>query len=422
MSAVNPPIPADVIVDTWNLRNQAGDVLGSNRFPDIPGIVTALAAYGFDVQHVYAAAACTPYSDRPSQRVQKALATTEPFVRHMKAAPNGTLLEGKLTDRSGSLEEKLVDVLCAVQIARCAMRIVTGLSSARAIVVISEDIDLTPAYTMARELGVPVYAGANETVHTRPGDWLIFSDATMIEMGGRPHGDVGAQRKTLLAKQLLTADMHRQFSFRYLDRATGLLVFRHRTGIEGVLPASESPAQMSPGDALQLYPVDLYTAPAASGFPALLLSTTAPVSSRAQHLLEGEVVEWLQPTRVRVELNGGTRAYEAAPGTLLPRMKVAVHCQPSSRRRLVGGLERIPTLPEWGTPSLPRIATVEAQASRAGATVRASVDGLSTPVALLPPGEDVASVGSRYAVVPRDHDAGRVTKVIAVSSALRGKY
>lgn len=414
------PIAVDVIVDTWNLRKQSFDVLGAHRFPGVPGIISGLEAYGFAVQHVYAAVACEPYSDNPSVKVTKALQTTSRFVQSMNGSTQGTLLKGRLTDRSGELEEKLVDVLCAVQITRSAMEIATNISQSEAIVVVSEDIDLTPAYEMARQLGVPVYAAANETVDTRPGDWLILSDATLVDFCGRPFGDAGATRKTTVAKQLLSGQLHRQFEFGYVDHRSKDIVFRHRTGVEGSLPANEATARYRSGQRVQLYPVDLLPAHAGSDFPRLRLSVSRPVADRPPYLIDGHVHEWVQPTRVRVRKPDGTiRAFDAAPGTLLPGMEVALYHAPGSRSRLVGALEKMPMLDGWTSPTTPKIATAQQTATSPGATVRASIDGLSAPVALLPSSETQVQTGDSFAVVPRDQEGGRVTKVLAVSTALR---
>lgn len=179
-------VPVDVVVDTWNLRRQANDVLGHNRFPSMAGIRDHLRKLGFEADRIFAALAAKPHSAQPSSRVSKALARSQDYIDEVGACSFADLMSGRLTDRSGVLEEKLVDVLCAVRICRSAMEIATRTTKAKAIVVLSEDIDLTPAFEMARGLGVPVFAAANETVYTRPGDWIVLGDAAMEEICRAP--------------------------------------------------------------------------------------------------------------------------------------------------------------------------------------------------------------------------------------------
>lgn len=184
-------VPALVVVDSWNVRGQCHDVLGERRFPSVDGIRRGLAAYGFDVLHVYAAAAVDRQPGGVTAALEQRLAMTDRFAAAVDAHPLGTVLRGRIAERDGIPEEKLVDVLCALWVLRSATEISAGRTPARVVIVLSEDIDLTPSYEMAAELGVPVYAAANETVHLRPGSWLVLGDAAMIDFCGRAEGPDG---------------------------------------------------------------------------------------------------------------------------------------------------------------------------------------------------------------------------------------
>ena len=405
---LDPLVPALVVVDTWNVRGQCQDVLGERRFPSVDGIRRGLAAYGFDVLHVYAAAAVDRQPGGVTAALEQRLARTDRFAAAVDAHPAGTVLRGRIVERDGVPEEKLVDVLCALRVLRCATEISTGRSPARAVVVLSEDIDLTPSYEMAAELGVPVYAAANETVHLRPGAWLVVGDAAMIDFCGRAEGSAqGGRRRTALVDQLRTAGTARTWRPRHVEG--GRLVLRHRTGVEGTW-AGRSAVPVT------LHPVGVDLGRRRQDFPRLRLAE-APVAPPAD-LVEATVVQWSQPTRVEVALDDGRlRTVDAAPGGLLTGMHVLVHLARSGRPRLVGAIDRMPALDGWADPTRPAVVEVLDDARSPGALVPAALpDGPA--VALLPPSGASVRSGHRYAAVPSRHSGGKVSHVIAVSSVL----
>lgn len=405
---LDSPVPVLVVVDTWNLRGQCHDLLGERRFPTVDGIRRGLVAFGLDVLHVYAAAAVDRQPGGVTAALEQRLAATDRFAAAVDAHDRGTVLRGRIAERDGVPEEKLVDVLCALRVLRCATEISAGRTPARAVVVLSEDIDLSPSYEMAAELGVPVYAAANATVHTRPGSWLVVGDATMIDFCGRADGSTqGCQRRTALVAQLRTAGTARTWRPRHVE--AGRQVLRHRTGVEGTWSGRASTP-------VSLYPAGLDLGRRRQDFPRLRLAaspTAGPVG-----LVEATVVQWSQPTRVEVALDGGdVRTVTAAPGGLFTGTRVLLDAPRSGRPRLVGATDRLPVLDGWDDPTRPSIVEVLRDARTPGALVPAAL--LDGPVvALLPPGGASVRRGDRYAAVPTRHSGGKVSHVIAVSSAL----
>ena len=331
---------------------------------------------------------------------------TDGFAAAVDAHPDGTVLRGRIVERDGVPEEKLVDVLCALRVLRCATEIATGLSPARAVVVISEDVDLSPSYEMAADLGVPVFAAANETVHTRPGSWLVLGDAAMIDLCGRADGSTqGAERRQALAGQVRTPDTVRTWRPRYVE--DGHQVLRHRTGVEGIWSGRASAP-------VPLYPVgvDLRRR---QGSPRLRLADRP--GAVHPDLAEATVTQWSGPTRIEVAVGTRRRTLEAAPGSVLTGMRVLVDMPRQDRPRLVGAIDRRPTLDGFSDLSRPSIVEVLQEASSPGALVPVMLpDGRE--VSLLPPAEAAVAPGDRYAAVPTRHTDGKVTHVIAVSSVL----
>ena len=378
-------------------------------------VKAALGRFGFDVNHVYVAMGIDPPQSNVTPRLSAALASSQRFADIIERDPDATLLRGRLVDR-GKLEEKLVDVLCALQVLRCAIEIVTGTSDAKAVVVLSEDIDLTPAYSMAREFGVPVFAMANETVHTRPGSWGVLGDACFIRMCGRAAGsEQGHAKRRALIAHLQSPAVARSYEVRYLDSKAGAYVLRHRTGVEGLLPQPVATAPLARGDRAQLHAVGVDFGPDRRDFPRLKLAFS-PVPQVTSSVQSARVISWKSATRVHVQ---GNREWtlEASPGTLLPGMQVLVDVSPGSRPVLIGAIDPLQRMSGWRDSTDPELVVVEQPAPGPGALVR--VTNEHGRFVLLPGSSDAPRVGERYAVVPIQCDGdGNVTHVAAVSSAL----
>jgi hypothetical protein len=177
-----------VIVDSRNVVGQASRVLGEPAHPDVEGIRTALARYGFEVTKVLVALAIPRSGDRT--RLATQLRVNEAYSRTVQQHPIGEVLLGELharERRGGRLDaaEKMVDTGCTVEIVRHARDIADGKSPYDAIVVISEDIDLSPAYRYADELGVPVYPAACAVVDRRPDyhrNFVLLTPDVLAEM------------------------------------------------------------------------------------------------------------------------------------------------------------------------------------------------------------------------------------------------
>ena len=95
------------------------------------------------------------------------------------------VLEGYLVERGDRVDEKKVDVLLALQVADVVDRIRQGKTSAKCVVVLSEDMDLMLAYEYAAARGVQVYALADDTVYHREDQkkWLLLHEAAARGLG-----------------------------------------------------------------------------------------------------------------------------------------------------------------------------------------------------------------------------------------------
>jgi hypothetical protein len=422
------PIEAAVVVDSRNVRRQVSDCFGQPRQVHVAGIIEMLAAYGFAVTDVYVGVATTGRAGG-SRYLADSLQTNQRYAAEIVSHPAGHVLEGRLVERAGphgaQLEEKLVDVLCALQVARLAQQIKDG-SRGGVIVVLSEDMDLIPSYEFARELGVTVFAASNDIVDTRAqySRWILLTEASLILAAGRPFGrDQGSGLRRRVS-QLLTVTEFRPLQFKAGQRSKSGVLLQHNSGARAIWLRPEASYQHHKGARHDLYihGVDWSEGP----FPRLVVDKVRP-AERCAGLQEGVVLSSPTPTRVSVQLPGGVtkNLSGAAPGSLLPGMTVLVHVEGSGRQqawRLVGPLEARPQTPGWSDPTLPLVVRAISAASTAGARVRAKILTTGQEVTLQPPSEDRVQTGHEYAAVPSAQvvagDALHVTAV-AVSSRLR---
>jgi hypothetical protein len=331
------------------------------------------------------------------------------------------VLHGRLVERSKDVEEKLVDVQCAIQIARSAHEITDGGTAARAIVVMSEDMDLIPAYAFAGERGVPVFAASHATVDTRPdAGWLLLPEAVLRTACGRPRGRYAGHelRRQIATWCASTSPIQISFRVQAWDRSRDRAFLEHNSGARGIW-ASPPPSAANP-----LSVTGLSLDDQGRDFPTLTVGPV-PAPTPLGGFVDGEVLRWRTPTRVEVSIGGRARTLSGPIGSLLPGGRVLVQeyrdrGQPAWR--LVGALAARGLSDGWPDPTLPRLARVIQAATSPGARVRAVLLGSAQEVSLQPPRADVPRVGDEYAVVPigaAPAASGSRTATIAVSSRLR---
>ena len=377
-------IPAVAVVDSRNLAGQCRDLLGSSFAPTVPGIRAALARYGFDVGHVsFATAVEVQFHGQPSERLQKAQQQNAALAAAVAAVPDTTLLKGRLVERGPDMDEKLVDVLCAVEVLKHANAIQSGTTNARAVIVLSQDLDMTPAYPVAESLGVPVYALAHDVVHTRKHRWLLLTQAAAFDIVGRPQYKTGHEVRGMLASFLHNASAAPgpglQFKKLYTRANTVTLV--HRSNVQGEIATSRLPAADSITGKYKLYPAGVTFADADSRFPRLLLSPTP--TAIGPEIVSGTVTGWTSPTDIAVDVNGATVRVSTSAGFWMPGCDILLHVG-ANRASAIGcptGGPTVDAFHDLTEPVAVRIVSLPA----VGTTI-AAIDGTSLRALLLPSG------------------------------------
>ncbi|MBN6036030.1 hypothetical protein [Amycolatopsis sp. 195334CR] len=318
-----------VVVDSRNVYHQSGDAIGLRALPTVPGIRAALVPYGFDVAAVHVGLALA----RPRDRVSLArFHADNDAYRKSVITDGGDPLLGELhVKAAGRPEEKMVDCACCVRITRYVEEIAAGKSAVEGIVVLSKDIDLTPAVNYAMERKVPITVAAVDVVQHRGHPYALLSPAAYATMSGDARLTTGHEYRQLLACAL--------FDGKAVNWTVGGSRshprLEHHSGIVGI-PES-STALPGRGQVASLYPVDIAWEERVLGsFPALICGNapqTQPTWSTAI------VVKRSGPLAIEIDHGGG--AHKRVPfmlGGVRPGDTVVVHRGADGVDRVVGQL------------------------------------------------------------------------------------
>jgi hypothetical protein len=342
-------------------------MFGWARQVSVAGVKSALAQYGFDAVDITFGVATRSSHPSPSKELAASLATNRDY-RDRLIADGATVLEGNLVERKSKTEEKQVDVLCAVKVCDLADRIATELHPAKCIVVLSEDMDLMPAYEFARERKVLAYAAAYDTIYQR-GDqreWLILSEPALAKLVSPVGRYVGSELRSKLAAVATSTDERRSLSWTvHAPLSEGQFLMRGNLGAPGLWSPGR---RVRPGDKASLYTAGVTVRVEDGGrFPNLLLQEDQPAAGPMPNVQSATVAYWQTPTSLKVNLGGDKLAtVRATPGTLLPGQQVAVLQQRSGKDHatyLVGAIGTRPSVPGWS--SAEPIETVVVSGSRA---------------------------------------------------------
>ncbi len=382
------------IVDSRNMRGLAGSLLGVTRNPTVTGLDTALEPLGFELEKAFFSVALPRERDR--RRLSRELEQNERYISKLTRDSRAAILEGELQVRSdNTVEEKLVDVLCAVETIRQAKQIADSTvdTDSEGVLLFSQDADLGPGIGLAQEFDVPVFSIAPGKVHQRGYPFLVLDETAMAALcGGTPPYGQTLRRQIADAAMAPIAD---SWEFRYFRSwgGTSRAWMQHRHGMQGAC----NPAKLgnpNRGDLFDLATIGVLPAQS-NEFPVLELAETP---AAARDLVPGVVVGRFSLFRITVQITGGTqvRAY-ASNSFLTPGTPVLLQKRRTDgeRYRYIGALGDPPPL--IGSNGVERGAAsvvVEIQRHlKAHAYGTCPSDGVEV---FIPRGAAATDVGSRY--------------------------
>ncbi len=407
--------PALAVVDSRNMLHRAEDLLGYQARPTVEGVIDALSLYGFDVLDVHVGLALARRRDR--EALSEAHRDNAAYKREIQDHPRGRVLEGELHIKDGGrAEEKMVDVACAVDITQHAILIAQGQSPYRAIVVLSQDIDLTPAYEFAVNTeGIPLYVASSGVVDKREYPYLLLGEEAFRRACPTGYQPCGAPLRDAIARMAHEQRCGR-WIFERFDRLRNGLVMRDPSGILGLADPKEL-GRLGAGDERQLHAVGVDFGMGVRQFPLLALARDKPRGRRDLH--QAVVTRRLAPREVELRMSNGelVRAY-CEVGHCLSGARVLV--QVRETHRLVGALAPAQALVQDGQeldpmhPLLVRVLTVRTPTQAIGIVEKGS------RCTVLANREAGLRAGQMLAAVPIDlKPQGRERLVVqAISSAL----
>lgn len=167
------------VIDSRNVFHQVGDTCGVRCLPSVTGVVAALRRYGLEAAEVYVGLALPRVRD--AARLSRSGYDNEEYRKRV-VAEGGSVLLGELHHNNGFTQEKMVDVACAVRVTQTVQEIRSGSSNLEAVVVLSQDSDLTPAYRAAEAAGVTVILGGQDAVQYRGLPYVLLGPHAFAEM------------------------------------------------------------------------------------------------------------------------------------------------------------------------------------------------------------------------------------------------
>jgi hypothetical protein len=158
-----------------------------------------------------------------------------------------------------------------VRITRYVDAIAYKRTDVEAIVVLSQDFDLSPAIEYALSMSVPIFTAAQDVVQHRPYPYLLLGPQAYAEMTGQSSAGNGHGLRELLVRVL-----YDQRPIRWKVRNAGnRLILRHSSGLTAV-PAP-GVAVGTHGTAETLYPVDVtWDERIVGSFPVLVCTRSHP--------------------------------------------------------------------------------------------------------------------------------------------------
>ncbi|MDP1721564.1 MAG: hypothetical protein Q8L08_11355 [Candidatus Nanopelagicaceae bacterium] len=268
-------IPVAVVVDTRNVHGMFRSSLGVAGHATRAGVVQGLARYGLDAVDIAFAVGTRTTDKKP----QGALATSQKANQDYAARllkEGARVLNGMLQVKgNGEVEEKQVDVLCAVEVIRLALDITSQKHDAVAVVLLSIDKDIEPAVIFAREeLSVPILTAAATGIDSRQGEWILLTEEVLMDMAGSHGAPRGRERRHLISRFLKNHTTSTTWTAKVMPSKQ--VIFRNSQGLEATLLDSEL-GILNPNhnDILTAYPIGIAKS---GGFPHLVISQTPRAS------------------------------------------------------------------------------------------------------------------------------------------------
>lgn len=191
------------------------------------------SSLGFDVQDIFMGTATKVVGGAPSEALVQ---TSQINIQRAEKwrGEGATILEGILAERRGAIEEKQVDVLCALKVVELA--VIRGNSpNLHTIFILTEDMDLDPAANLATEWHAKVIRVAPGNIHQRRDNksgWMLITRKdfyTLCAFPGTPEAATKLRRS--LVRTITDCVEPRRYSFLRYEGQPKYAVLRSNQGL-----------------------------------------------------------------------------------------------------------------------------------------------------------------------------------------------
>jgi len=406
--------PALVVVDSRNIYHQTESATGFRELPCVDGVVDAMKDFGFDALEVHIGLALPRSQD--AKRLAAAGQMNRAFKKKIEEASRGRVLLGELhaKQRDGGRyvgEEKQVDVACAVDICRHATLIAQHDSPFKAIVVLSQDTDLTPALRYAEEIHVPAVVAAHERVERRGFPYILLTERSFRKIARVHEPLVGHALRSAAAMAAFGPEMWCDWEVIGWDPTRERVLLVNADGLRGVIKRQllDEKGASKPGAMISLRVTGLNYGPRRNSFP-LVACTTKGVHPSFDHR-QDLVVRTVAARRAVGEVELATPVYSKSKldyplGGVVPGCEVVIDCREPNRPILVGPL----SLPV--DRAVVQAAPIIVEPFKRASSTTTAASCASGRVLLAHSSAESPAIGRRYAAVVID-EKSRVGKLIS---------
>lgn len=370
--------------------------------------------YGFDALEVHVGLALPRAQDRADLPV--AAAENSAYMAQVESADRGSVLLGELHRKDGrrgniKVEEKQVDVACAVDICRHAALISRHESRFKAIIILSQDTDLTPALRYGAEVGVPLVLAAHERVEYRGFSYMLLTERAFRCMGQIKEPLAGHALRHRVALAVSGPDLWLDWTIQGWDPSRERVIVSSADGLRGVTK-SEHVGDQREGESIRLRVAGVDWGRRRTDFPLLTCTPKRP-SSGHDHRSDFQLAVVKRRRAIaEIELEGevaGKRRLAYPAGGVASGTQVLIDLAEPRRPLLVGPLQ-----PHASRDLMQAKALCVTPFERGSNTTTVGIVGASGRVLIVHSAAEPPELGARYAGVLAESGGGRpIVKLIS---------
>lgn len=322
-----------VVVDTRNMHGHSIKLLGEPKHVTVNGVRSMFSLLGFDVRSIFMGTATRVVGGAPSDALTNMSQINMGRAEKWKNE-GAEILEGILAERGGVIEEKQVDVLCALKVVELAV-LHGGTKSSHTIFILTEDMDLDPAANLATRWGAKVIRVAPGRVHQRTDNasgWMLITRKDFHALCNFPgKSEAATKLRRSLVRTIMDGSAPRKYSFVRYESKIDCTILRSNQGLHVKM---EGPHMgLNYGDRLSLCVRDVRLSEQSQSFPDVYGGELYD-ATYLNNVVSARVLYWSSQDRISVEVDGNKQNIPVPTGeSLVPGDGISLMVRHSSKFR-----------------------------------------------------------------------------------------